>query len=177
MPLTLPHLPYIKSKDPRLHETFVALQNAINSLTKQAGLGPAGQITQSTIQSISVAAANGIFTVSIIDKSAAHLGVNYFIEYATNPGFAGAFTLFLGPSRDVNGWNLGSQTYYFRAFSQYQNSQPSTRVVYGGTTPIGVAGGGSAPPTPQPASGSGSSTGGGFGSLPGGRVTPNKNVQ
>lgn len=179
MPISLPHLPHIKNKDPLLHDTLVALRNGIESLAKQAGLGTAGQITQPTIQSISVSAANGIFTVSIVDKSAAHLGVNYFIEYALNPNFTGAFTLFLGPSRDVNGWNLGNQTYYFRAFSQYQNSKPSPRVIYGGATPLGVAGGGSAPPAPAPASGSGSGpsvgpTAGGFGQGIGTRQLPNR---
>src|SRR5712691_2552871 len=106
MPIRVPNLPYLKSKDPRLYETIVALHNGMESLVQQAGLGAGGKISPPTIQSISVSAANGIFHVSIVDKSSTHFGINYFIEYADNAVFNNAKTEFLGPSRDKEGWNL-----------------------------------------------------------------------
>ena len=163
MPLRLEHLPYLKTKDPRLYETIVALRNGMESLAKQAGIGIGGNITPPTIQSITVSAANGIFHVSIIDKSTTHFGINYFVEYADNPVFNNAKSFFLGPNRDIEGWNLGSRTLYFRAFSQYLNSVQSPRVVFGGSTPTAVVGGGSAPPPILSTSGSGTGFGGGFG--------------
>ena len=164
MPIRLPSLDHIRRKDQRLYESLVALHDGIESLIKQAGLGPAGKIATPVIQSIAVTAANGIFSVAITDKSTPHFGINYFVEYADNPSFNNAYTLFLGPSRNVNGWNLGAQTLYFRAFSQYQGSPPSSRVVYGGSAPVAVSGGGSAPPSQPASGGSGAGTGvGGFG--------------
>ena len=164
MPIRVPNLPYLKVKDQRLYETIVALHNGLESLVKQAGIGAGGNITPPTIQSISVSAANGIFHVSITDASANHFGINYFIEYADNPVFNNAKTEFLGPSRDKEGWNLGARTLYFRAFSQYQTSLQSPRVVFGGSSaPTAVVGGGSAPPAILPTSGSGTGQGGGFG--------------
>jgi len=175
MSVNLPHLPYIKTLDPRLHETFVTLRDAIVSLSKQAGVASSGKVAPPQIQNIAVAAANGIFSVSLTDNSQNHLGINYFIEYADNANFNNLRTRFLGPSRNVDGWNLGNQTVFFRAFSQYQNSVPSPRVTLGGSTPTGVAGGGSAPPTQPAAQGSGSGSGGGYGDghprvLPGTRL-------
>ena len=166
MPIKLPNLSYIKNMDQRLYETIVALHNGVEALAKQAGIGAGAQIAAPpTIGKISVTAANGIFHVSITDNTAnTHFGINYFIEYADNPVFNNAKTEFLGPSRDKEGWNLGSRTLYFRAFSQYPSSPPSARVVFGGVaTPTAVVGGGSAPPAQLPTNGSGSGQGGGFG--------------
>lgn len=179
MPINLIHLPYIRDTDRRIYETFVSLKNAIESLTTNAGVGPSGNIAApATIQNISVAAANGIFAVSITDNSATHFGINYFVEYADNPGFDNAKTIHLGPARDLEGLALGNVTRYFRAFSQYQNSSPSPRVIFGGVaSPIGVAGGGSAPPTPLPTQGSGTGHGGGFGgTTPRVPIAPNKST-
>src|SRR5262249_45754471 len=85
--ISLPHLPYIKTKDQRLYETLVSIHNALVLLGQQAGLATSGKITPPQIQSISVAAANGIFSVSLTDNSQNHLGINYFVEYADNANF------------------------------------------------------------------------------------------
>ena len=166
--LHLPNMPYLRTKDPRLAETIEKLRIAIVSLVNQTGAAPGGTIAAPSVQSISVSASNGIFSASIVDKTAPHLGIRYFIEYATNPNFDNSRTRYLGPSRDIDGWNLGNLTYYFRGFSQYPGSDISNKVIYGGSTPIGVAGGGSAPPTPPASQGSGGGTGatGGFGPQP-----------
>jgi hypothetical protein len=162
MPIKLPHLPYIKEKDQRIYETFKSLEAAYNLLVQQVGIST-GRVPPPQIQSISVVAANGIFSVSITDNSANHLGIRYFIEYSQNASFNPAYTEVLVDSRNKNGWNLGSGTWFFRAFSQYQNSDPGPRVYFGGSTPTGVGGGGSAGPTLPASQGSGSGSGGGFG--------------
>lgn len=164
MPISLPNLPYIKQKDQRLYETLVALHAGVESLVQQAGLGPAGTIAPPQIQSIAVTASNGIFSASVVDKSSVHLGISYFLEYADNPNFDNSHTLFMGPSRNENGLFLGSGTFYFRAFSQYQNSAAGQKVVYGGSTPTGVSGGGTiSGPTLPPSQGSGTGNEGGYG--------------
>jgi len=175
--LNLPHLPYLRGKDPLLAETIESLKKGLISLAEQAGIGASGQIAAPQIQSILVTAANGAFLVTVTDKSATHLGINYFVEYADNANFANVHTLYLGPSRSSPPIFLGSGTFYFRAFPQYQNSPPGAKVVYGGSTPIGVSGGGAiAGPTLPPAQGSGASSGGtappssGFGHGAGARI-------
>jgi hypothetical protein len=171
--LTLQHLPYLKSKDPRLYETIRSIRNGILSLAQQAGIGASGRMPAPEIQSISVTAANGIFSISVTDKSVTHLGISYFVEYADNPNFDNSHTLFMGPSRNENGLFLGSGTFYFRTFSQYQNSPPSPKVIFGGSTPAGVAGGGAiAGPTLPPSNGSGAGGSGGYGRS-GGQRLPN----
>lgn len=174
--LTLQHLAYIRRKDSKLGETIDDLRKALLSLGQQAGIGVGGPITPPQIQNIFVTATNGVFSITVTDKSLSHLGVNYFLEYADNAQFNNSHTLFLGPSHTENGLFLGSGTFYFRAFSQYLNSAQSPKVTYGGTTPLGVAGGGAiAGPTLPPTQGSGANGGGfgGFGTSPGQRA-PNK---
>lgn len=165
--ITLPNIEHIRRIDQRLYESLFQTHQAILSLAQQAGIGASGNIQAPELQSIAVTAANGTFSISVVDKSATHLGINYFVEYADNPQFDNAHTLFMGPSRNENGLFLGSGTFYFRAFSQYPNSLQSNRIVYGGATPTAVAGGGAiAGPTLPPSQGSGaggSDSGGGFG--------------
>lgn len=173
MPIRVPNLPYILKQDPKIYETIVALHRGLESLVNQAGLGASGNIAPPAMQSISVTAANGIFSVALVDKSLPHLGISYFVEYADNPAFDNVHTLYLGPSRNENGLFLGSGTFYFRGFSQYQNSEQSNKIVYGGAKPTGVSGGGAiAGPTLPPSQGSGAGTGesGGFGQIPERRI-------
>jgi hypothetical protein len=80
----------------------------------------------------------------------------------------------MGASRNLY-VQLGNQTLYWRAYSQYIGSLPSTPVSFG-APPIAVTGGGSSGPAPLPSSGSGVLPGGllrggnGFGINPGSRI-------
>lgn len=171
--ITLQHLPEIRRKDPKLGETIDDLRKAMLLLAQQAGIGVGGPIASPQIQNIFVTAANGVFSITVTDKSPTHLGINYFLEYADNANFNNSHTLFMGPSHSENGLFLGSGTFYFRAFSQYLNSAQSHKVTYGGTTPLGVSGGGAiAGPTLPPTQGSGANGGsfGGFGRTPTARL-------
>jgi hypothetical protein len=60
---------------------------------------------------------------------------------------------FLGASRNLY-VQLGNQTLFWRAYSQYIGSLPSSPVTFG-TPPIAVTGGGASGPAPQASQGSG----------------------
>jgi hypothetical protein len=98
----------------------------------------------------------------------------YFAESDVTPAFSAPRVYFLGASRNLY-VQLGNQTLYWRAFSQYIGSLASTPVAFG-TPPTAVVGGGASGPTPQPSQGSGALPNGkvrggnGFGSNAGSRI-------
>lgn len=158
------HIGWIETQyDPKLAESLRAMQSQIDLVAQKAGLsGPATQAPPN-IRSISVTAADGYFEIAITDPEGASqpsLGIHYFLEYDTTSAFSNAKTIDNGPSRNARE-ALGNQTLFWRAYSQYRNSPRSTAIVYGGSSPIGVAGGGSAGPTLGTSQGSGGDGGGG----------------
>jgi hypothetical protein len=161
--LTLSQLARIKSESPYTYEALTQVVSAVNSIGRATGVDPSGDIASpSPIGGISVVAADGIFDVAITDNSAVNRGIYYFAESDTTPGFASPHVYFLGSSRNLR-VSLGNQTLYWRGYSQYLGSQPSSAVVFGSpATP--VVGGGAAGPTPQVSSGSGTASGGAGGS-------------
>ncbi len=128
----------------------------------------------SPIASVTVQATNGWFDISITDPSDARPGLFYFAESDTTPAFGAPRVYFMGASRNMY-VQLGNQTLFWRAYSQYIGSLPSAPVTFG-APPIAVAGGGSSGPAPLPSSGSGvfpngiPRGGNGFGIHPGSRV-------
>jgi hypothetical protein len=98
----------------------------------------------------------------------------YFAESDATPGFTTPRVYFLGSSRNLY-VQLGNQTLYWRAYSQYVGSSPSAPVTFG-TPATAVTGGGSSGPTPLPSGGSGTLANGtvvggnGFGVPVGARV-------
>lgn len=156
--LTLPHLGIIERENPRLGETVRAIQTAINQHGVTVGVDPTGAFpTPAAPQAIAVSAANGFFDVVITDADPVR-GVEYWLEWDTNPAFPAPRQIHLVAARNWYG-QLGNQTLYWRAAKQYQGSNLSPWVVFGGATPTGVVGGGGAAPAPQPSSGSGSGPG------------------
>jgi hypothetical protein len=77
----------------------------------------------------------------------------YFAESDTTPAFGAPRVYFMGASRNMY-VQLGNQTLFWRAYSQYVGSLPSAPVTFG-SPPVAVAGGGAAGPAPLPSSGSG----------------------
>jgi hypothetical protein len=81
----------------------------------------------------------------------------------------------MGASRNLY-TQLGNQTLYWRAYSQYIGSMPSAPVSFG-SPPTAVVGGGTAGPAPLPSTGSGTLPNGlvrggnGFGINTGARIT------
>lgn len=158
------NMDYIRSKDPKLYEALIDVQNALQ---------PTSQPAPPVVSGINVTAANGFFNVTLTDNGEINAGISYFVEYSPTVGFQQPVTVHLGATRSAQ-LNLGNQTLYWRAYSQYQNplSPPSAPVVFGGSTPTPVAGGGAvAPPAISPTGSGTSSTNGqqggsGFGKQP-----------
>ncbi len=163
--LRVPQLKKLQYDEPYLYEALREIVGAVNSLTRRVGIDPTGPVAPpAAIAKLAVSAADGIFDIAITESSPVTKGISYFVESDTQPSFAAPKVYFLGPSRNFR-IQLGNQTLYWRAYSQYFNSMPSPPVAYG-NPPLAVAGGGSlAGPPPQPSQGSGtdSSGGGGFG--------------
>jgi hypothetical protein len=161
--LTLSQLARIKSESPYTYEALTQVVSAVNSIGRATGVDPSGEIAApAPIGGISVVAADGIFDVAITDNSAVNRGIYYFAESDSTPGFSAPHVYFLGSSRNLR-VSLGNQTLYWRGYSQYLGSQPSSAVVFGApATP--VVGGGAAGPAPQASSGSGTASGGSGGS-------------
>jgi len=173
--LTVAQLAPLKSRDPYLYETLVKIVSAVNATSRNAGVDPATPSPAPTpIAALQVQAANGWFDLAITDPAAERPGLFYFVESDVTPAFSAPRVYFLGASRNLY-VQLGNQTLYWRAYSQYVGSLASTPVTYG-TPPIAVVGGGASGPTPLPTSGSGALSNGlirggnGFGTPAGARI-------
>lgn len=140
----------------------------------QANITPEGFTpAPAAISKLTVTGQDGIFDVQIQDNSAVKRGIEYFLEYSLTAAFTAPITVSLGPARN---WrrNLGNQTLFWRAYSQYPTSDPSPAVYFGtAAVPTAVVGGGATTgPTVQPSTGSGTapntglSGGQGYGSQP-----------
>lgn len=161
------HIGFIETKyDPRLAESLRDLESRLNLVALKAGVSGSDTQAPPNIRSIAVTAANGYFNVVITDPLGAaqpSLGIHYFLDFDTSSAFTSPQTIDNGPSRNAY-ISLGNLTLYWRAYSQYRNSPRSQAIVYGGSSPIAVVGGGSAGPAPAPSQGSGGAGGkGGFG--------------
>lgn len=152
--LTISQLAPIRDRDPYLYETLTKIVSAVNATGQSAGVDSSTPApAPSAIASITVQASNGWFDVSIADPSDMRPGLFYFAESDTTPAFAAPRVYFLGASRNLY-VQLGNQTLYWRAYSQYVGSQPSAPIAFG-TPPIAVVGGGASGPAPLPSAGSG----------------------
>ncbi len=160
--LTIAQLAPIKDRDPYLYESLVLIVQELQNMAKLTGTSGTPIPAPPDIASITVTASNGFFSVKLSDPAGQaqdNLGLHRFIEWDTNPAFPNPTVEDIGPSLSEY-IQLGNQTLYFRAYSQFRNSPRSKKIVYGGANPIAVNGGGSAGPAP-PGGGSGSGGGGG----------------
>jgi hypothetical protein len=173
--LTVSQIAPLKDRDPYLYETLTKIVASVNATSQRAGVDPSTPApAPAPIASMTVQASNGWFDISVADPSDARPGLFYFAESDTTPAFSAPRVYFMGASRNLY-VQLGNQTLYWRAFSQYIGSLPSAPVTFG-SPPTAVAGGGSSGPAPLPSSGSGVLPNGllrggnGFGVNPGSRV-------
>lgn len=155
-------------QDPIAREAIKTLLRGVNTTAEQGGFNPAGVMpAPDAIDRLEVAAADGIVDAKITDNTDKQRLIFYFLEYHTAPDFADAIVYPMGPSRNAR-IQIGSQSLYFRAYSQYLGSRRSEPVTFG-SPPTLVATGGSAGPPPQGSGGSGGGQGGpgeGFGDPP-----------
>jgi len=173
--LTVAQLAPLKDRDPYLYETLVKIVSAVNATSQRSGVDPSTPSPAPTpVASISVQAANGWFDIAVTDPSDSRPGLFYFAESDTTPAFSAPRVYFMGASRNLY-VQLGNQTLYWRAYSQYIGSLPSAPITFG-SPPAAVIGGGASGPAPQPSTGSGvfpngvARSGNGFGIHPGSRV-------
>lgn len=173
--LTVAQLAPMKDRDPYLYETLVKIVSAVNASSASAGVDPATPSpAPPVIAALNVQAANGWFDLAITDPAVTRPGLFYFAESDATPAFSAPRVYFLGASRNLY-VQLGNQTLYWRAYSQYVGSLTSTPVTFGSPA-APVAGGGTSGPAPLPSSGSGALPNGllrggnGFGVVPGSRV-------
>jgi len=173
--LTVSQLAPLKDRDPYLYETLAKIVSAVNAASQSSGVDPSTPSpSPSPVASIAVQSSNGWFDISITDPSDSRPGLFYFAESDTTPAFSAPRVYFLGASRSLY-LQLGNQTLYWRAYSQYIGSLPSAPVSFG-SPPTPITGGGSAGPAPLPSTGSGAfvngvpRSGNGFGSNPGARI-------
>lgn len=146
MAFNVKNIDYIRSQDPKIAEAFDSLANAHSNLTEQTnGASNGPPIAPPTINQLNVSASNGHFSAAIIDNNDIYRGVQYYIEHADNPAFQNPHVVPLGDSRNWHSF-LGNSTRYFRAYSAYPSSRPSSAVYHGGSgSPVPVFGGGSVP--------------------------------
>jgi hypothetical protein len=98
----------------------------------------------------------------ISDSADIQRGINYFVEYDTDPGFGQPHVVHLNASRSMPPIPLPAkddegnpQVFHFRAYSQYRGGLPGPKVNFGGNTPTPISPGGSAQATLLPSTGSG----------------------
>lgn len=158
MSLSARGLDTLREDYPQAYESLLSIVKSANSIAATTGVGalsPAPAPNNSG--SIDVTAADGIFDVAITDPNPQR-GEYYFLEYDLTGSFSDAIVVALGPSRNWRSM-LGSGTYFFRWYKQLLGSTVSGYAYFGGTSPVGVVGGGAlAGPAAHDTEGSGTSS-------------------
>ena len=154
-----------------LFNAFRNMQRQLSnsSLQTNANLKASQASPPPQVNAVSVTAGGGVAHVQITDNNESlYRGVNYHVQYATEPGFNAPITHHMGPSRDIR-IPVGTQPLYYRVFSDYPTSAHSDPVYHGGAAPIAIAATGSSQPSIPSGMGSGTGTPSqisGFGPIP-----------
>lgn len=147
-----------------LAEALRRIEDAINGAAKQIGIDATKTLpAPPPIHSLNVkTSTDGFVHVAITDNQPISRNLQYFVEYDTDPAFGHAHQIDLGAARTYPPFKLpalndsgGSQTFYFRAYSQYHGSAAGKKVNFGGTAPTGVTPGGTTQMTLLSSTGSG----------------------
>ena len=152
----------------RLYELLSDLNRNDNTLESQTNSNLAGTPTPPPpLQAVTATPTSVGHHISINHGGAFYRGAFYHVEYADNSHFTNPFPAYSGPAREVD-LATGSQKLYFRAFASYANSQNTTPVIHGGSTPLPVTGGTAGTPGASQGSGTGLPGQGlsGFGPVP-----------
>jgi hypothetical protein len=152
------------------------LQESVNNLGKNVAVDPVGTLpAPPAIQQLTVKTnGQGLVHAVITDNNAIQKHLNYFVEYDTDKNFGQPHVVHLGASRTMSPTVLPAmddngkpQKFFFRAYSQYQGSDPGPKVHSG----VGVDPGGTHMLTLLPSTGSGTAAangkegGSGFGKI------------
>jgi len=157
----------IKNRDPKLGLLLENIIDGIDSISNHAGLDPKGKVAPpKALAGVNIRAGSDHVHVTLTDNSQVKKNVNYFVEWSANdPAFANPHVEHLGPSRGRmlalpakdNGGN--PIQYYFKAYNQYQGSDPQSKHTFFGTrlapTPVTLTGASQLTPLPSAGSGTG----------------------
>jgi len=149
--MNIPNLDYLRSLrsaempdlGAKLYEALVSIQQQAVNIQQQSNTNATGQPqAPPQISGFNVTGQNGHFNLKIQDHNPIYRGIQYYAEYDTQAHFPNPQIIHLGDSRNHNVF-LGNGTYYWRAYSSYASSSPSSPVYHGsGATPTPVVGGG-----------------------------------
>jgi hypothetical protein len=159
----------VTNRDPHLGRLLQSLIDNMNGMANHIGVSQAGRVAPPPIlQGINVVANNGTIHAVLTHNVPINKNIRYFIEADTNAAFQQPHVFDLGtsrtlftnlPNKDGGGNTLN---WHFRAYSQYQGSNPSKPLNFGTKlTPTIVNVGGTAQFTPFASTGSGTAAGNG----------------
>jgi hypothetical protein len=145
-----------------LSDAVQQLQNGINTVAENTASALGTKMAPPPpIDNIDVKASGGLLHVTLADHNTIQKGINYFVEHSTRPDFVGAHVVHINASRGTTLTLPGltdegdDQPVYVRGYSQYQGSNPSKAVAFGGAAPTPVLPGGTTRMTLLPSTGSG----------------------
>lgn len=138
----------------------------LNSLGFNIGASPVGRTEPPPpINGLNVTVGGEYAHITINHSAPINQGIHYFVEVANNPTFIGAHPIHYGTSRTRDPIHLAPfdsagmpQSWYARGFSQYQGSDPSKPVIFGGAAPTPIVTTGSTQLTWNPSTGSGTAS-------------------
>jgi hypothetical protein len=150
---------------PRLGVLLRKHETAINTVARNAVVAPSGELDPpSAPGAVNVKVAGEIAHVTIDDPQQLQRGGQYHVELSTTPQFSAPHVEHLGSSRGrfitlpTNDDTGTPHTWYARAYTQYQGSQPSGFTYFGGSQPAGFTMAGATNLTPLASTGSGTAS-------------------
>lgn len=134
-------LKLIKNRDPHLGNYLESMFDSVNVALNHVGIDIRGRVQPpSPIAGLNVASGSDHVHVTINDNSVLNKNVQYLVEWsAGDPSFAAPHVEDLGSSRGkvialpAKTGAGATQTYYFRAYSQYPGSNPQAKKAYFGS--------------------------------------------
>lgn len=153
-------------ENPELGSLIQRIINGVNTLADNTASSAVGRLSPPPpINALNVKVSGEYAHMTIDHSGDIQQGIKYFVETATNPEFIGAHVIPFHTSRSRDPIHLApkddagnAQTWYARAYAQYQGSDPSAPVPYGGTSPTPITTTGATQLTWQPSTGSGTAS-------------------
>jgi len=138
---------------------------AIRTVAQNAAVATSGELSPPARPgAVNVRVAGEIAHVTINDPQELQRGAQYHVELSTDPQFSAPHVEHLGSSRGrfitlpTNDDAGTKHTWYARAYTQYQGSQPSGFTYHGGDSPAGFQMQGATNMTPLASTGSGTAS-------------------
>jgi hypothetical protein len=154
-----------RQQNPLTGRLLQRMINAIVQTATNATVSPLGALAPPpSVGALNIKSSGEIIHATISDSAPIQKGINYFVEYATEPNFLAPHVYHLNasrghfvtlPSKTDSG---AAQNWYARAYSQYPGSGPSRPVYFGGLSPTAITLTGTTQLTPLASTGSGTAS-------------------